>query len=198
VLLLSGGMDSASLAFWHKPKHALSVDYGQASADAEMRASAKIASELQINHHIIKLDLRQLGLGRMALQRPPSDAPTPEWWPFRNQLLITLAAAKAVILGADAVVIGTLRTDGLHADGRKDFIDTMRQLLAQQEREVKLLAPALELDATELAQKAGTPLSLLGWTHSCHVANFACGRCRGCQKHADTLSGLGFDRPSST
>ena len=37
ALLLSGGMDSIALAYWKRPDIALTIDYGQAAADAEER-----------------------------------------------------------------------------------------------------------------------------------------------------------------
>ncbi|MGJ3702631.1 7-cyano-7-deazaguanine synthase [Variovorax sp. AFSI2.2] len=197
VLLLSGGMDSAALAYWQRPAHALTIDYGQVAAEGEFRAAVQIARQLGITHHVLTLDLRTLGLGRMAGQRPDSGAPTPEWWPFRNQLLITLAAAKAATLGVDAVMIGTLKTDGLHADGRPEFVAGLNDLLMLQERHIRLIAPALKLDAVELARRARVPASVYGWTHSCHVANHACGLCRGCQKHLQTLAQLQLESGQS-
>lgn len=190
VLLLSGGIDSTALAYWQRPKHALTIDYGQAAASAEQRAAAQVACELGLDHHTMTVNLRGLGLGRMARLKPEVDAPTPEWWPFRNQLLITFAAAKAVVLGADAVMVGTLATDGLHADGRPEFLETMRALFQQQERQIKLLAPASKMDALQLVRRSGVPPQLLAWTHSCHVADYACGTCRGCNKHIETLDAL--------
>ncbi|WP_295543328.1 7-cyano-7-deazaguanine synthase [uncultured Pseudacidovorax sp.] len=190
VLLLSGGIDSTALAYWQRPKHALTIDYGQAAASAERRAAAQVARELELDHHNMTVNLRALGLGRMAGLQPEVDAPTPEWWPFRNQLLITFAAAKAVVLGADAVMVGTLATDGLHADGRPEFLETMRSLFQQQERQIKLLAPASKMNALQLVRRSGVPRQLLAWTHSCHVADYACGTCRGCNKHIETLDAL--------
>lgn len=190
VLLLSGGIDSTALAYWQRPEYALTINYGQAAALAEQRAATQVARELGLAFHTMTVDLRDLGLGRMAGLRPEADAPTPEWWPFRNQLLITFAAAKAVILGADAVMIGTLATDGLHADGRPEFLETMRALFQQQERQIRLLAPASKMDALQLVRRSEVPSQLLAWTHSCHVADYACGTCRGCNKHVETLNAL--------
>ncbi|RYZ92186.1 MAG: 7-cyano-7-deazaguanine synthase [Proteobacteria bacterium] len=187
VLLLSGGIDSTALAYWQRPKHTLTIDYGQAAAAAEQRAAAEVALELNLDHHTMTVDLLTLGLGCMAGLKRKINAPTPEWWPFRNQLLITLAAAKAVVLDADAVMIGTLATDSLHADGRPEFIETMRALLYQQERQIKLLAPASKMNAIQLVRRSGVSSQLLAWTHSCHVAHYACGICRGCQKHIETM-----------
>lgn len=39
ALLLSGGMDSISVAFWKRPEIAISIDYGQRAAEAEITAA---------------------------------------------------------------------------------------------------------------------------------------------------------------
>lgn len=192
VLLLSGGMDSASIAHWVRPRYALTVDYGQAAAQAEIQAATAVARELAIAHAVLRCDLKALGLGRMARSAPSDLSPTPEWWPFRNQLLVTLAAAHAIKCGADVVIIGTLSTDATHADGSHEFLRKVDDLLRLQEGAIRLLAPAKDLDAIGLARRADAPRSLLGYTHSCHSAEVACGRCRGCDKRTETIRQLAW------
>lgn len=192
VLLLSGGMDSASVAYLARPRFALTIDYGQAGARAEIQAATAVARQLSISHLVLSCDLRALGLGRMAGSAPSALSPTPEWWPFRNQLLVTLAATHAIKCGADVVVIGTLATDATHADGTHDFLSKLDELLRLQEGAIRLVAPARDLNALELARRAAAPRSLLAYTHSCHSADVACGRCRGCEKRAETISQLGW------
>lgn len=193
ALLLSGGMDSIAIAFWKNPDVAITVDYGQRAAAAEIRAASAVCEELGIEHHVIRADLSALGSGDMAGTAPASLAPVTEWWPFRNQMLVTLAAMKAVGLGVGQIMIGTLRTDGQHADGTPAFIDATNALLACQEGALQLEAPAIKLNASELIAQAEVPPEILAWAHSCHVANEACGQCRGCKKHYETLEELGFD-----
>ena len=197
VLLLSGGMDSASIAFWIRPRLALTVDYGQICAEAELLAASNIARALSIAHTTLKIDLKTLGAGRMAGTPSPDKAPTPEWWPFRNQLLVTLGAAHAIKCNADSVLIGTLSTDDAHADGRPEFVHSMDALLRQQEQSIRLIAPALGLDALGLAKRVGAPRSVLAYSHSCHSGNFACGRCRGCTKRSETIRQLGWEASPS-
>lgn len=191
ALLLSGGMDSIAIAYWQKPEFAITVDYGQRPATAEVRAAAAVCTELRIEHFVIQTDLSALGSGDMAGSSALPEAPVPEWWPFRNQMLVTLAAMKSVSIGAGRILIGTLRTDGVHADGRKEFVDGMRALLTMQEGALCLEAPALSLTAVELVQKSNVPMELLAWAHSCHVSEYACGMCRGCRKHYETMAQLG-------
>ena len=98
ALLLSGGMDSIAIAYWHRPDIAMTIDYGHRPARGEIRASQAVAEVLGIEHHIITADLSALGSGDMASSAALNMAPVSEWWPFRNQMLVTLAAMKCIAL----------------------------------------------------------------------------------------------------
>lgn len=192
ALLLSGGMDSIALAYWKHPDVAFTVDYGQVCAAAELRAAIQVAATLGIRHELLRVDCQALGSGDLA-GTPASDlAPVPEWWPFRNQLLITLAAMRAVAIGADRLLVGSVASDASHQDGTPEFYSRMDALLAFQEGAIHVEAPALALTTPELVRSSGIPLDLLMWSHSCHVAEYACGTCRGCNKHLQALEELGY------
>jgi 7-cyano-7-deazaguanine synthase len=193
ALLISGGMDSVAIAYWLRPEVGITVAYGQRAATAEVRAAAQVCEVLGIEHHVIEADLSALGSGDMAGKAPAELAPVSEWWPFRNQMLVTLAAMKASALGVNRLLIGTLRTDGVHADGKPEFLETMSAVLRCQEGEISLEAPAILLTGAELIKTSGVPSDVLAWAHSCHVANEGCGMCRGCRKHYETLEELGLE-----
>ncbi|MBB4041650.1 7-cyano-7-deazaguanine synthase [Microvirga flocculans] len=193
ALLLSGGMDSACLAWWKRPDVAITVDYGQRPADAEIEAAGAVCKALGIRHEVVRADCSSLGSGDMAGLPPADIAPVPEWWPFRNQLVLTLAGIAAVRLGVTHLMIGALLTDGAHADGRPEFVEAMSAVMALQEGGITVSAPAIELTAVDLVRISQIPKEVLAWTHSCHVANHACGRCRGCFKHSRTCEELGWD-----
>lgn len=190
ALLLSGGMDSTCIAYWKRPDIGITVDYGQLPAEAEVAAGASICAALGIQHEVITVNCAKLGSGQMAGAPAAAVAPVPEWWPFRNQLLVTLAAMRAVNLGVQEIMIGALITDGVHADGRVEFVEVMCKLLQIQEGRIHLVAPAHHLTAPELVTESKIPMEVLAWAHSCHVANFACGQCRGCIKHYQTMEAL--------
>ncbi|MDZ7654290.1 MAG: 7-cyano-7-deazaguanine synthase [Burkholderiaceae bacterium] len=118
ALLLSGGLDSLAIAHWLRPELAVTIDYGQLAAAAEIVAATQICRTLGIDHHVVSVDCRALGSGDMAGRRPVALAPASEWWPYRNQLLITLAAMWAIPRGVGQLLIGTVASDGSHADGR--------------------------------------------------------------------------------
>ena len=189
-LLLSGGIDSVSLAFWKKPQLAITIDYGQVPASAEIAAAAKVSKELGIHHQVLSIDCSVLGSGDMAGSAPLDAAPVPEWWPFRNQLLLTFAGAKALSFGVTEIMTGSVVSDGSHADGRPEFYSLIDQLMAMQEGGLRVTAPAIEMTAVELVRASGIPRSLLAWSHSCHTGAYACGTCRGCVKHYNTMEEL--------
>jgi len=192
ALLLSGGMDSISLAHWVRPEIAITIDYGQAPAEAEIRAAAQVTCELRMRHDVIRVDCAALGSGDMANAKALAMAPVPEWWPYRNQLLVTLAGMRALALGADTLLVGSVASDASHADGRPPFYDLLNQLMMFQEGGLRVEAPALALSTVELVRRSGIPRALLAWAHSCHVGSLACGGCRGCVKHFEVTEAL-FD-----
>ncbi|OEZ61254.1 7-cyano-7-deazaguanine synthase [Duganella sp. HH105] len=193
ALLLSGGMDSLALAYWKKPDIALTVDYGQLAAEAEISASTQVCRELCIEHHILRIDCRSLGSGDMAGTKQDELAPASDWWPYRNQMLLTLVAMKAVALDVTQLWIGTVKSDEGHRDGTPEFVDLIDKLLAYQEGGLRISAPAIHLSTSELIRVAKVPPSLLAWAHSCHKANVACGQCRGCNKYIEVYQELGDD-----
>lgn len=193
ALLLSGGMDSLSLAWWKRPDIAFTINYGQLAADAEIAASAAICNKLGIPHSIIQIDCRSLGSGDMAGSDANRYAPATDWWPYRNQLLVTLTAMKALEFGVNRLWIGTVRSDSSHRDGTKEFIDSLNHLMMMQEGAMVVEAPAIGMSTAELIQLSGIPSGSLAWAHSCHKSNVACGYCRGCNKYFEVYDELGYD-----
>ena len=186
-LLLSGGMDSTALAYMHRPDVAFNVDYGQIPAMAERRASKAICESLGINLVEISVDCSGLGSGDLSDRGAIEVAPETDWWPYRNQLLITLCAMKAVELGVSSILIGTVRSDSFHADGSPRFVEDMDRLLRRQEGGISVSAPAIALSTVELIRQSRIPLELLAGCHSCHKADIPCAECRGCNKYFSTM-----------
>ncbi|MEX5535688.1 MULTISPECIES: 7-cyano-7-deazaguanine synthase [Pseudomonas] len=190
ALLLSGGMDSLALAWWVRPEIGITLDYGQLAAEAEVSASKAICKRLEIQHYVVSIDCRAVGSGDMAGAQADAHAPASDWWPYRNQMLVTLAAMKAISLGVTTLYLGTVKSDGSHRDGTPEFIGAISRLMALQEGGMTVEAPAIELSTAELVRKAGVPRDMLAWAHSCHKSNVACGRCRGCNKYLEVWGEL--------
>ena len=183
ALLLSGGLDSTAIAYWLKPDLALTIDYGQSPAAGEIRASSKVCEILGLAHEVVSVDLSQLGGGPLAAKAPLRHDMPSEWWPYRNQMLVTLAAMKVAGRGVSEILIGTVKDDAQHCDGRPEFIDALDALLSTQVPRTRIAAPAISMTPVELLVASKAPMSLLGWTMSCHVDPSGCGECGGCQRH---------------
>jgi len=191
-LLLSGGMDSIAIAWWKRPQWAVTLDYGQQAAAAEKTAAAQVCKDLGIEHEVVTVDCSALGSGDMAHAPADTHATTSDWWPYRNQLIITLACMRAISRNVQTLYIGTVKSDGeSHRDGTIEFLNLISDLTAVQEGGIRIVSPAIEYSTAELVTLAAVPPGLLAWAHSCHKADIACGNCRGCNKYIETFAQLG-------
>ncbi len=192
LLLLSGGLDSLSVLYWKRPSLALTINYGQLAAKAEISAARAQCGLLRINHQVLEIDCGALGLGLMSddCPSPPTQnlSAHPEWWPYRNQLLITMAAATAIKGGLRRILIGTVASDKRHRDGTPAFFTRVNALLGCQEGRLSVNAPAIRLSTLGLMRRAKLPVALVGSCYSCHTSNEPCGRCPGCTKQAHVLA----------
>lgn len=190
ALLLSGGMDSAAIAYWKRPSIAVTIDYGQRPASSEIAAARWLCQELDIEHYVIRANVSALGAGDLAGQPPSALNPWPEWWPYRNQYLVTVAAMFAIGRNVQRLFIGTVATDTRHVDGQPRFISAMDAVLALQEGAIRLEAPAMGCTTLELISNSKIPPELLAGAFSCHTGDLPCGSCAGCQKQAAILHRL--------
>lgn len=193
ALLLSGGMDSIALAYWKRPELAITINYGQKPFLAELNASKEVARVLGMEHIVLDIDCSSLGSGIMSDKGVLSMAPTQEWWPYRNQLLVTLAAMEAIHLGVNELMLGTVKTDSIHKDGTKSFYDAIDSLMTLQEGSIRITAPAINMTTEELIRVSRVPESVLLWAHSCHISNQPCGTCPGCIKYREVRRNLGIE-----
>lgn len=192
AILLSGGMDSIALAYWLRPEIAITLDYGQRAAEAEIAAATQVAKLIGLESHVLRIDCSSLGSGDLVGSEPISDAPISEWWPYRNQMLVTLALMKAIQLEVSELMVGSVRTDAQHSDGTPEFYIQLSKLVSMQEAGIKVTAPAIGMTTVELVKKCGIPENILMYAHSCHKSNNPCGKCHGCTKYMYVKEQLGI------
>lgn len=178
ALLLSGGIESTAIAYWLRPDIAITIDYGQLAAAGEIRASAAIANELGVEHIVVTSD--------SYLSAPPARASGSLWWPYRNQLLITLAAINLHDRPISELWIGLVNGD-IYKDCKPEFMRAMTDLMLIQEQRVLVIAPAIALTTLELLTASNVPQDLLGASLSCHFGELPCGICAGCSKSRTVL-----------
>jgi len=215
VVLLSGGLDSATVAAWLKADgfliYALSVDYGQRHR-VELNAASKMASWVGVEEHLIlPMDLRPIGgsaltdpswsIPKGGQEQDPVAADIPiTYVPARNTLFLSLALGFAEARGASVIGIGVNALDySGYPDCRPEFIaafETLANLATREGVEGKgfqLWAPLQHMTKVEILQKAeelGVPVEQ---TISCYdpdASGLACGLCDSCRLRTQAFQAL--------
>jgi 7-cyano-7-deazaguanine synthase len=206
VVLLSGGLDSATVAAWLLADgfevYALTIDYGQRHV-VELKAADIVARELGVKEHLIlPIDLGSIGasaLTDLSMEVPkaqrvdePVKADIPVTYvPARNTVFLSLALSFAEARGADVLGIGVNALDySGYPDCRPEFISAFEELanLATQAgvegRKFRLFTPLQHLSKVSILLKAhdlGVPVDQ---TISCYdpsADGTACGLCDSCR-----------------
>ena len=215
VVLLSGGLDSATALAWARERgyqcFALSVAYGQRHA-AELAAAVRVARALgAAEHRVMHVDLGSLGgsaLTDAAIAVPENGGvgiPV-TYVPARNTVLLSLSLTWAEVLGAMAIVIGVNAVDySGYPDCRPEFIDAFGHLArlatkaAVEGQSLNVLAPLLSMSKAEIVREGlrlGVDYAL---TVSCYQADGegrACGRCDACRLRRQGFEAAGVADPT--
>lgn len=213
VCLLSGGMDSSTLAYVAKDMgysiHALHLNYGQRTEKKELQSAAAVARALSADE-FIPLDLGYFkAFGRSSLTDPALavdvfDESRPElpntYVPFRNANLLSIATSFAESRNADAVFIGVQALDySGYPDCRPAFIQAFQQVMdlgTADGTHIDLLTPFIGLTKTDILRKGldlGVPYEL---TWSCYQnEERACGVCGSCHFRQKAFAEVGLSDP---
>jgi 7-cyano-7-deazaguanine synthase len=182
ALLLSGGIESTALAFWLRPSLCITVDYGQVTATAEVEASQAVASALKLEHITLAAKANFLSVGLLSGSRGTGEDGE-EFWPFRNQLVATIAGMAIFERNLKILVFGTVAHDRRFADGTQRFFKVLNSLMGLQPGNIEIQTPAIGLTTEQLLLRSKLPHRIFGLTFSCHRGTIPCGDCPGCRKH---------------
>jgi 7-cyano-7-deazaguanine synthase len=213
VCLLSGGMDSATLAYFAREQgfrvYCLHFNYGQRTERKESASAGKIA-ELLGAEEFIEIDLAYLTrFGGSSLtdhkltvdsyQDARQDIPN-TYVPFRNANLLSIATSYAEARGAGAIFIGVQSQDySGYPDCRPQFIETFQRLVdvgTKEETCIRIMAPFLSMTKREILT-IGSHLKVpYEHTWSCYQnEEKACGVCGACHFRRGAFESLGLCDP---
>jgi 7-cyano-7-deazaguanine synthase len=219
VVLLSGGMDSATTAAVAQRRgfdvHALSIRYGQRHA-VELEAARRVAARLGIKRHVvIDIDLRAFGGSALTSDTAvPKDTPLAEigtgipatYVPARNTIFLALALAWAETLGARDIFLGANALDySGYPDCRPEYIEAFQRMANLATRAgvegngVTIHTPLIKLSKREIVAE-GLALGLdYGITSTCYDPSedgAACGRCEACLLRLKGFAEAGVPDPA--
>ena len=219
VILLSGGLDSATCLAWARARgfacHTLAVDYGQRHR-VELEAARRVAAALgSAGHREVRVDLRALGGSSLT-----SDAPVPKdrdeagmaaaipstYVPARNTVFLAIALGFAETLGGTDLVAGMNALDySGYPDCRPEFVRAFESLATVATRagtegaRFTVHTPLMELDKAGII-RLGVSLGVdYALTHSCYdpsPAGLACGACDSCRLRAKGFREAGVPDPT--
>ncbi|PKL72940.1 MAG: 7-cyano-7-deazaguanine synthase QueC [Methanobacteriales archaeon HGW-Methanobacteriales-2] len=203
ISILSGGLDSAvatSLLAKDYDVHALTFDYGQRSAEMEIKSSRTICGKLGIEHTVIQLPwLAQIGgsaltseeeVPELSMDQLDDKAVCDEtarkvWVPGRNVVFSSIALSFAEAEGAEKIIVGwDLEEAATFPDNSKEFLNAFNHLLdIGSLYDIQIEAPLIDLnkkDIVKLGYGVKAPLEL---SYSCYNGgNEHCGLCESCMR----------------
>ena len=200
VVLLSGGLDSATVAAQAQVDGydvvALSLFYGQRH-ERELEAAKAIVQALKIqDHHLLDVNLSQWGGSSLTdaslsvpIEGTTSDVIPSTYVPGRNTVFISIALSLAEAKQAEAIYLGINAVDySGYPDCRPEYLAAF-QVLAQLSSKAgieghapRLVAPLVldsKVDIVHRALRLGVPIEL---TWSCYQGGgVPCGVCDSCR-----------------
>ena len=219
VLLLSGGMDSATTGAIAREQgfdlYALSFRYGQRHA-IELEAARRVAAALDVTRHAV-LDIDLAAFGGSALtagidvpkDRPLAamDAAIPVTYvPARNTIFLSFALGWAETLDSTDLFIGANAIDySGYPDCRPEFMrafEAMARLgtkMGTEGRAITIHAPLIRMTKRQIVERGrelGVDFSL---TRTCYDPNErgdACGRCDACLLRLKGFAEAGLTDPA--
>lgn len=217
VVLLSGGLDSATVAALACEAgfavHALSVRYGQRHA-AELDAAPRVAAQVgAASHRVVDVDLGGFGGSALTdatiavpIDGVQSDRIPSTYVPARNTILLSLALAHAEVIGARDLFYGANAVDySGYPDCRPEFVAAFEMLAnvatraAVEGERLTVHAPILRLTKAQIVRE-GLRLGVdFARTVSCYQADAdgrACGVCDACRLRRDGFAQAGVPDPT--
>lgn len=213
VCLLSGGMDSSTLAYVAKSKGydilALHLNYGQRTERKELASARRIAGLLdaeafvEINlDYFTKFGASSLTDKTLAVEEfDPARARVPNTYvPFRNANLLAIATSFAEARCADAIFIGVQSLDySGYPDCRPEFIEAFQKVIdlgTKDSTKITLFTPFIRMTKTDILREGirlGVPYE---HTWSCYRnEGKACGTCGSCHFRKEAFKAVGIRDP---
>jgi 7-cyano-7-deazaguanine synthase len=213
VCLLSGGMDSTTLAYVAKDMGydiiALHFTYGQRTEAKERECAQKIAGLLDAREFVeISLEhFTKIGASSLTDESLPVEEYAGEeegipstYVPFRNGNLLAIATSLAEARRAEAVFIGVQTGDYPgYPDCRPEFIEAFQRAVdlgTAADPRITLMTPFVrktKVDIIRTGLALGVPYEE---TWSCYQNNdTACGVCSSCHYRREAFRELGLEDP---
>lgn len=211
VVLVSGGMDSVTALYDAEKRYdvaaGLSFDYGAKHNDREIPYAAAHCHELKIRHEVISLAFIN-HLFKSDLLKSGGEVPDGHYEelkmkqtvvPFRNGIMMAIAAGIAESMGAQGLVIAAHSGDhAIYPDCREDFMTSMGEAIRLGTyARVEVIRPFIAMRKAEIVRR-GLELGVdFSRTWSCYKGgDLHCGKCGTCVERREAFIVAGINDPT--
>ena len=203
LVLLSGGVDSTTLAFWLKDQgfaiEALYFDYGQGKTNGERTCAMAIARKLDITLHAVETPLPS-DVIRNALTVQDSCIQVDDAKIFGDVIgMCTTAMTLAFIHGFDSISLGINADNArVHPSLSNGFFETIGELASiWKGRRIVVLTPFLQKSKTSI-MRVGADIGVpYAETWSCGASiEKQCGKCAECKARKAAFKGAKLPDPT--
>lgn len=211
LVVFSGGMDSTVGVYWavknYKEVETLSFNYGSKHNDMEYSYARKTCEKLGLKNVRISLDFvnqffksdllksgGEIPEGHYAAENMKSTVV-----PFRNGIMLAIAAGYAESQGCDVLVLGNHAGDhAIYPDCREEFIDGIKKAIYEGTyKNIEVVSPFCNVTKTDVCRigaELGVDFSL---TYSCYKGKEKhCGKCGTCTERIEAFRDAGVEDPT--
>ena len=216
VVLLSGGLDSATTLYYAKRKgfkvYGLIFDYGQRHRK-EIHQAKKIAGAAGCEYRLVKITFPWRGSSLLdkSMDLPRNRDLNREeipstYVPARNIIFLSYAASFAEAIGAQVIFIGANSVDySGYPDCRPEFYSAFRKALAVGQKSgvegkvIKIETPLVKKTKAEIIKLGLTLRVPFHLTWSCYAGGpRPCGVCDSCRLRRRGFEAVGAIDPMDT
>lgn len=212
VVLLSGGIDSATTLYYAKDKGyrtlCLSFDYGQRHK-RELDSAKALARRSGSSLRLVKLSLPWKGSSlldkgmKLPMARGKRRSIPSTYVPGRNIIFLSYATSYAEAAGAKKIFIGANQIDySGYPDCRFIFLDSFEDAINKgtktgvEAKGISIEAPLIKKTKQEIIEMAIKLRVPIGYTWSCYKGGRRpCGLCDSCLIRARAFRGIGRKDP---
>lgn len=205
LIVLSGGMDSTTMLYDYKDSIAVALNFNYGSNHNEREAECARYNCARLGIELVEIDLAFVGRYFESSLLSGADAvPEGDYQdsnmkstvvPFRNGIMLSVAAGLAESRGLKAVMIANHGGDhAIYPDCRPEFIKAMGEAIAAGTyADIELRAPYTDLTKADIVRR-GVVLGVdFSHTYSCYKGGAShCGKCGTCVERREAMIAAGL------
>ncbi|MGI0020655.1 MAG: 7-cyano-7-deazaguanine synthase [Nitrososphaera sp.] len=205
LVMLSGGLDSATCLYWARQRHKVSAItfnyFGRLEKEKQATAMLVQAAGVELAEVDVPFVKEASDFDHAQFSGP--DDRWASYVPARNMIFYSIAAHYAEYLGVKWIIGGHNSHDvSFFKDATRGYIEKLNALLREgcllcDGKAYEIALPLADLDrigVVRLAQELGVPMEL---TWSCHgEGDTHCGQCYACRQRLEAFAALGIRDPA--